>query len=730
MAVSEQTPYKEYIANGVTTSFPLEFDCDNQDHLIVTVNDVEPENGQWQLINGSVVFPIAPANQALVIIKRNTPLERSTNYQSTNNSFRPQPVNKDFDRIWWKLQELWLQVTLLWAALNSKVATLWAALLKETQDRIKGDLDIRAWVQVLLNNIVDNGLVSAIAVTTVESIADLKYLVPWEGRTVYVKGYYKATNFALAQPYKGGGTRIYVASRGYEDDGFLCINGWVLQEDYPNPFHAGAFGDGVYDDAVPIQKVVNAFNYVNLKNAKWFVTKKINIPSYRMIDLDGSDLIANNGSDPIFNFEEAGDNLYIKHGGGLIRGTADCFLKCTGSTSKPTSVSHYARQIRLDGLYIVSETIDKFLDFQDAVRQVFMNKVHAYTKNGINANGKCVEVKAHGSIIYGSTSDLSTYGLKLRAPEGEYFYSEGFHFTDCTLDAFGKTLDVNDIYVLSVTGGHLGSLGSGNAAYFGQPNSTACRDIKFTGVNIAGSIEFAPVNGLDYQAKLTGCTQEMCNGINIHIKNNAASIDISDHKFHTSTNGIAIVCEDNNASINISNITCDLTYIGGVQIKGPNGANCSIRDISYVGTGDPVYLERPVLLSDIPATSETVLSYLQKFNANSIQNAYAIGANIASVDSWFVKGETGNIVCEIGFSGANATTQRFDVIVPDGMIIPSGSGWSSQFILPNSSAGRLSVRIPYRITKDISSQPLILKNSVGNTITIDYHSSFGVQRNF
>jgi|GEM_PF-1456753 len=106
MAVPEQTPYKEYTANGVTTSFPLEFDCENQDHLIVTVNDIEPENGQWSLINGAVVFLIAPANQAKIVIQRNTPLERNTNYQTTNNSFRPQPVNKDFDRIWWKLQEL------------------------------------------------------------------------------------------------------------------------------------------------------------------------------------------------------------------------------------------------------------------------------------------------------------------------------------------------------------------------------------------------------------------------------------------------------------------------------------------------------------------------------------------------------------------------------------------------------------------------------------------------
>lgn len=252
MAVAEQTPYKEYVANGVTTSFPLEFDCDDQDYLIVTVNDIEPENGQWSLINGAVVFLIAPANQAKIIIQRNTPLERNTNYQTTNNSFRPQPVNKDFDRIWWKLQELWVQVVLLWAALNSKVAALWVALIKETNDRIKGDLDIRAWVQVLLNNIVDNGLVSAIAVTTVDSVADLQYLVKWDGRTVYVKSYYQGLG-------KGGGTRIYSYARRNENDGFLCINGWVLQvvNNTVTPEQAGAkAGDKAFDGSVAIQKTL------------------------------------------------------------------------------------------------------------------------------------------------------------------------------------------------------------------------------------------------------------------------------------------------------------------------------------------------------------------------------------------------------------------------------------------------------------------------------------------
>lgn len=106
MAVPEQTPFIEYIANGSTTHFALDFDCDKQDYLIVTLDENEPPVGSWNLSSGFVVFLNAPSDGVKVEIKRNTPFERTVDYQSYNNSFRPPAVNKDFDLIWWKLQEL------------------------------------------------------------------------------------------------------------------------------------------------------------------------------------------------------------------------------------------------------------------------------------------------------------------------------------------------------------------------------------------------------------------------------------------------------------------------------------------------------------------------------------------------------------------------------------------------------------------------------------------------
>lgn len=106
MTVPEQTPYIEHTGNGITTSFALGFQCETKDHLIVLIDDIEPPIATWSLTGGNVVFTTAPAAGKKITLQRNTPFSRNTDYQSYNNSFRPPAVNKDFDWIWWKLQEL------------------------------------------------------------------------------------------------------------------------------------------------------------------------------------------------------------------------------------------------------------------------------------------------------------------------------------------------------------------------------------------------------------------------------------------------------------------------------------------------------------------------------------------------------------------------------------------------------------------------------------------------
>lgn len=198
MAVPEQTPYIEHTGNGSTTSFALEFQCESKDHLIVLVDDVEPPIASWSLVGGNVIFTTAPAAGKKIKLQRNTPFGRTTDYQSYNNSFRPPAVNKDFDWIWLKLQELgvadWLtdtDIKNLSAYVNS--------LNDETRDEFYNNLgNLEKNTKAMLDEAIKNGAVSALAIITVETVEELEDLNAWEGRTVSVTsiGNYKYNSSA------------------------------------------------------------------------------------------------------------------------------------------------------------------------------------------------------------------------------------------------------------------------------------------------------------------------------------------------------------------------------------------------------------------------------------------------------------------------------------------------------------------------------------------------------
>lgn len=132
---------------------------------------------------------------------------------------------------------------------------------------------------IYASNVVDDSGLSQQQVNNgVDSIADLAEIPnPFEGQRVFVKGYYSATNLALSQPFKGGGLRTYVSSRSFENDGFLCINGWVLllEDQPPTAYHAGAKGDDTNDDTDALQKLfdyssVTAWQNSGVEEQAWF----------------------------------------------------------------------------------------------------------------------------------------------------------------------------------------------------------------------------------------------------------------------------------------------------------------------------------------------------------------------------------------------------------------------------------------------------------------------------
>lgn len=113
MSVPVQVPISgPYTANGSTTQFAYQFyvllatDIDvfvggvkkllNTDYTVTQVGNTQ---------GGNVVFNVAPANGLEVIIKRNTPFTRQTDY-ADNGDLLADVLNADIDRLWLALQEI------------------------------------------------------------------------------------------------------------------------------------------------------------------------------------------------------------------------------------------------------------------------------------------------------------------------------------------------------------------------------------------------------------------------------------------------------------------------------------------------------------------------------------------------------------------------------------------------------------------------------------------------
>lgn len=291
MAVPVQTPFVEYIANGVTTNFPLGFDCETQSHLIVTVDGIEPITGSWSLLVGAVVFNSAPITGSKIIIKRNSPFERDRDFQLYDQSFRPPAVNLDLDRIWRKLQELGVMDWLLGNridALKSHVDSQ-DAQLQQNIDNLKNYVDdkddeLRAYLleeirkqgvaldqledyynylmqrlaEIAVNGGWESSFVSYGSINQkkyndgVESIAELLEIQnPFDGMRVYVKSYHAGLN-------KGGGTFVYNSEKSLINDGVVCFNGWVRASFlFITSSMAGCKIDGVTDDTAALQRGVD-----------------------------------------------------------------------------------------------------------------------------------------------------------------------------------------------------------------------------------------------------------------------------------------------------------------------------------------------------------------------------------------------------------------------------------------------------------------------------------------
>lgn len=224
MTVENQIPYQSYIANGTQTSFALSFFVEDKgnfvvknDGQLVTVNDYVHDTA-----TNSIRFNIVPSKGCLIEVERETSADRSVTYSTTNNSFRPEVLNYDIDRIWRRLQELAYTDSVLFFKLAREIAErmagdenlqnqidglenrvsqntldiaenkkeideLVANLSQEIADRIQADSILKEMFLSIVDTAIDEGTVNALAIMHTDSVEGLNAFQGWEGRKIYVK---------------------------------------------------------------------------------------------------------------------------------------------------------------------------------------------------------------------------------------------------------------------------------------------------------------------------------------------------------------------------------------------------------------------------------------------------------------------------------------------------------------------------------------------------------------
>lgn len=150
MTVANTTPIQHYTANGLSKVFSFDFVIEEKANITVLVNGVTVDPSDYNYIEAtrSIEFTSAPTLGSEITLERQTALHRTITYQTHNNSFRPDIVNFDFDRIWRVLQEKGIESAKTLSGLINILEQLSeadrkivAALIEQTRTNISEDVD-------------------------------------------------------------------------------------------------------------------------------------------------------------------------------------------------------------------------------------------------------------------------------------------------------------------------------------------------------------------------------------------------------------------------------------------------------------------------------------------------------------------------------------------------------------------------------------------------------------
>lgn len=310
MAVPAGPTEKRYTGNGVTKIFTIPF-------LLLAASDLDVFLDGVEIVSGftitgvgnptsTITFTAAPADQSSILINLNVPFERLNDYQE-NGDFLSSTVNRDFDRIWQALKQLYRFSTrsLTLGFFDVDGAGWYRAKgngISDLRDPINPqDAVTKSWVSILIDSasgivntttgiLYDSGTLFDYlrfgVSRTVDNIAALRLLSGARNRRAFVLGY--------ALPVDGGGGAYYAdpADTTSEDNGgsvIVAADGTRWKLKFRGGLSVAVFGavPSVADHTSAFQRCATAVGYggtmlvprmsVDAVTVKYFVSATINL---------------------------------------------------------------------------------------------------------------------------------------------------------------------------------------------------------------------------------------------------------------------------------------------------------------------------------------------------------------------------------------------------------------------------------------------------------------------
>lgn len=619
MTVENQIPYQSNTANGGDTVYALSFYIEDKDNIEVTVNTAvqSKEYYSYDSLNNSVVFHTPLEVGSIVEIRRITPLEREIQYATYNNTFRPETLNHDLDRIWRKLQELGFTDEVLFNKLNRDINNL-KNYVDDQDNDIKDTLltEIQAqgvaldqldnYYSYLLKRIaqiaIDKGWDASFVVDgeytqkqindktiqTFESIADLIAIrKPKDGQTVFVKSYHKGLGL-------GGGTFIYNASKASIKDFVTIFDGWERQ-------HNGAL-DVVDGGAIPDSELTQHTEIKRTFEAcRWSRVLKFSFTK-------GTYLIG-----------ELGKNL----------GTLIEVWGVTGSDTHPQD----GLEINGNGATIKIINGVEFGMFNNVNFTPYNNIINVTACKNIKITNLNIDGNKQGAVIGGKYGDhgwqIPCYGIRLISAKKAVL--ENINVKNMLLDGLyigklvGADQSKDDITLQNV-----------HSTYNGRQAFSVCGVRGLTAINCSfnytgqNGLMSAPSAGIDFENELgslsdltfINCEVRGNVGHDLHIFNLQSDFDIRNVNFYSST----IVAEgktaypfgtydpNENKSAAISfNISIDFRFhdclIGGKVMRENGGTNWQYEQTKMVSFNNCTFTNDELILLrtlEVPKYSQII----------------------------------------------------------------------------------------------------------------------------